>query len=165
MLGLTGIMKWGVIGLLIALMGVSAWGLRLDHLRAYWKDRAYVVSINLDSITSEIGAQSGNPRLAVVDDNIEPVLGQVQALGRAKREWQDVASTQSERIASLGEEQVRLKQLLAHERRRAEKLIAERNAALNRLQNMELTPEEVETCEAQLAAAEQALDILFKEGL
>ena len=165
MLGLTGITKWGMIGLLFALLAVSAWGARVDHLRAYWKERAYVVRINLESVTSEIGAQSNNPGLRVVDDNIEPVLGQVQALGRAKREWQDVATTQSNRIAELGEEQYRLERLLARERRRAEQLIAERNDALNRLQNMELTPEEAQSCEEQLLAAENALDIIFAEGL
>lgn len=156
--------KYGMLGLGIALMLSLAWGTRVNHLRAYWKEQAQTIRIDLDSVTREVGVQSGNPGLKYDGKNPEQIIAQVQALGRDKREWQDVATVQSERIADLGEEQYRLERMLASERRKAEKLIAERNQALNRLQNLELTPQEQATCESQLKAAEDALDELFERG-
>lgn len=148
------------LGALVALAVFAAWAFRVNGLRAHWHakyDEKVVEAIVVRDVTRE---QTGNKGLKWSD-----VPEQIRLLGAAKRSWQDTAELQSSRIQSLGEESARLKQLGEVERAKALKAIAARDSALKKLDSLALSPGERSDLAGQLLAAEEALDIVFKEGL
>lgn len=152
------LMMWLGIGLAFALL--LGWALRVDALRANWKLRFEGLTKEAGVVLAVTRRESGNRRLAW-----RGTAEQIELLGAAKRQWQEVARDQSNRIAELGTETTRLRQLGEAERLKAERAIAQRNNALSRLERQALTPGDREDCEAQLRSAQEALDLVFEEGL
>ena len=153
------------VGLAFAL--VLAWGMRVDHLRGQWKLKFEGLASEVTVVLPAIREASGNPKLQWSPGHGDEtgVAQQVRLIGQAKAQWQDTATTQSQRIAELGQETERLKKLSEENRLRAEKAIAQRNTALAKLEQMELTPGERATCEQQLKDAQSALDLVFGQGV
>lgn len=141
------------IGVGVAFIGVTAWGLRVDHLRAEWKELA-------ESITLSIGEASGNRGLKPKDAAL-----QVTLLGKSRDEWKSVAGTQKDRIDLLGSETERLKNLSEELRKQAQAAIAKRDDAARRLADQAISPGDRADCAAQLRDAEATLDLVFEEGL
>lgn len=153
---------WGLIGL--AVLGFVAWAFRADHLRAHWH-KTYVEYKKQDEkedavVTARIGKAIGNKKL-----KWEDVPDQVERYANGH----DLLVTNTEiangKIAAMGAETERLKKLNSELRAKAEKEIAKRKAAIDRLEESANDPGDREDCQAQIAAAEAALDAIFREGL
>ena len=131
---------------------VLAWGLRMDHLRAYWRDITVNVSV---AVTNATGKHVDNDKLAKAVEG----LGTDLVAERAIRE------AQSSRIISMGEETKRLQVLSAEWQEKALEAMADRDHAIWKLKTMAKDPGDRADCIAQLKAAEEALDLAFREGL
>lgn len=164
---LMGLRAYAALGVGLAFALLLAWGLRVDHLRARWHAAYVGLSNEVTIVLPAIREAANNPKLQwrPGKGDEQGVAEQVRLIGQAKAQWQQTATDQSERIAELGTETERLKRLSEEARKQAEKAIAQRNTALSKLEQMELTPNERATCEAQLQDAERALDIAFRSGL
>jgi hypothetical protein len=144
----------------VALALVLAWGLRVDHLRAGWKLKFETVVEQTGVVTASIRRATGNPKLKWKDAS-----AQVDALAASRDGWKSAAETQTAAIDRMGAEADRLKALNAELRARAEKEIARRTVAIDRLDNQALTAGDRDNCQQQIAAAEAALDAIYEEGL
>ena len=157
MFGLTGLRLGVAIALALAVAGFVAWAFRVDHLRAYWHDR-YVTETG--TVNASIANAIGNPDLKWKD-----VSQQVDryAKGHAELQRQTIAANAT--INAMGAEAARLKRLNADMRAKADKAIAQRQTAIDRLARQALDPGERENCQQQIAAAQAALDLIYEEGL
>ena len=164
---IAGIRAYLMLGVGLAFALVLAWGMRVDHLRGQWKLKFDGLSHEVTIVLPAIREASGNDKLQWRPGKHDEtaVAEQVRLLGKAKATWQQTATDQSQRIAELGTEAERLKRLSDEARKQAERAIAQRNTALAKLEQMELTPSERLTCEQQLKAAEDALDIAYRSGI
>lgn len=165
--GLRGIKLYALlIGFVGALIFVG-WAFRVDALRGECRSDYNGLTNEVSVVLPAVRDASGNPKLQWRPGKGDEVAvaEQVRILGNAKQSWQQTATDQSQRIAELGAETAKLRQLNEQARRQAEVLIAQRNSALNRLEQQALTPGERQFCEAQLKSAEEALDTVYAEGL
>jgi hypothetical protein len=125
------------------------------------------VRAQLDTLTNQAGAvlvatraASDNPSLRWVD-----VAEQIGRIGKSQREWRATADLQTARINDLGLETARLKALNADLRKQAEAHIAKRQQVIARLETQALSPGERSDCARQLRLVEEALDLVFREGM
>lgn len=144
----------GIALLLIVTIG----GLTLS--RNHWKGRALKVEEAAGVVTATIRRVTNNPKLQWKDAN-----EQIEALAVSRESWKTVAGEQTAAIDALGMEAERLRALNAELREKAKAEIAKRNRLIARLDNDALTPGDRDDCQAQIAAAEAALDAIFEEGL
>jgi len=128
--------------------------------RNYWKSEAIEWKDSAGVVTATIRRVTNNPKLQWKDAN-----EQIQALADSRKLWKEVAGEQTIEINALGAEAERLQKLNATLRAKAEKEIAKREKAINRLEDSAKDPGVREDCQAQIAAAEAALDIIYAEGL
>lgn len=125
------------------------------------------VRAQLDTLTNEAAAvlvatriASDNPSLRWID-----AAGQIGMIGKSRREWKATADLQTARINDLGLETARLKAINADQRKQAEAHIAKRQQVIARLESQALTPGERSDCARQLRMIEEALDLVFREGM
>lgn len=148
----------GGAGLLLALS--LAWGFRVDHLRAGWKQRFEVIERQADTVVIALRTASGNPKV-----RWENAASQTLVLGDAKRQWQATAVRQGEQITAMAAEAERLREQGRKLQQLADAAQAKRAAALRKLSDMAATPGERADCQVLLKEAEEALDLAYKEGL
>lgn len=157
-------LPYGKIAIALAILGFIGWAFRADHLRAYWHGKYDAVveqyAEETAVVTARIGRAVGNPKLKWKD-----VPKQVEDFAAGY----DVLVTETDianaKLDQMGAESERLKALNADLRVRAEKIIRERAKLIDRLAASSNDPGERENCQAQIAAAEAALDAVFEEGL
>lgn len=137
---------------------VTIGGLTLS--RNHWKGEALEWKDSAGVVTATIRRVTNNPKLQWKDAN-----EQIQALGDSRQLWKEVATEQTSQIDALGAETERLKKLNAVLRAKAEKEIVKRQKAIERLAASANDPGDRDDCQAQIAAAEAALDIIYAEGL
>lgn len=157
MFGLTGLRLLGAVAGPLAI--VAAIG-GLAYSRGQWKDEALDWRKSTVEVSGQIGNSIGKPNLKYKD------------LGKAVNDYalahgQLVIDTEiaNARIGELGAESKRLKALNAELRVKAKAEITKRNRLIDRLESASLTPGDRNDCQAQIAAAEAALDAIFEEGL
>lgn len=155
MFGLSKIYALAGIGLIAALF--ITWAFRVDYLRDGWRTR-YITETG--TVTATIRRVTGNNELKWRDAN-----EQIEALADSRKLWKGVAGEQTAAIDSLGAEAERLRKLNATLRAKAEKEIAKRQRAIDRLAASANDPGERDNCQQQIAAAEAALDLIYQEGL
>lgn len=155
---------YGKIAIALAILGFVGWAFRVDHLRAYWhgKHDAVVEQYTEEKavVTARIGRAIGNPKLKWKD-----VPKQVEDFAAGYDQLVTDTNTANAQLDAMGAESERLKKLNADLRVRAEKIIRERAKLIDRLAASANDPGERENCQAQIAAAEAALDAVFEEGL
>lgn len=148
----------GLSGLTLAL--ALGWALRLDHLRAGWKDQFETLQREAKTVVLALQEASGNRKLEWKD-----APGQAIALGEDKRRLERDIAEQNARLDEMAAEAVRLRARASELRRIAEKAEAQRKAALRGLSDMAATPGTREDCMTLLKEAEAALDIVYKAGV
>lgn len=160
MFGLAGIRLYGAIAIALAVMGFVGWAFRVNHLRDYWHTAHDQKVYQIEAVTAKIGNAIGNPKLKWKD-----VPEQVEQIVVSRDSWKTVAGEQTAAIDAMGAETERLQALNADLRARAEKEIAKRKVAIDRLASQATDPGERDNCQQQIAAAEAALDAIYEEGL
>lgn len=144
-------------GVAVALL--LAWGLRVDHLRAGWKERYEVLAGQADKVVLAISHATGQP----ADWSTAP--GQIVALGEGIRARDDAIAASNQRIDDMAREAVRLRAKAAELKRIADKAAAQRASALKRLSDMSITPGTRSDCMTLLKEAEDALDLVREAGI
>jgi hypothetical protein len=158
------VLPYAKIAIALAILGFVGWAFRVDHLRAYWRETHFTFKEQVVEeravVTARIGRAVGNPKLKWKD-----VPKQVEDFASGFDQLVAETGIANARIDALGAESERLKALNADLRVRAEKIIRERAKLIDRLAASANDPGERENCQAQIAAAEAALDAVFEEGL
>lgn len=142
------------LAILLALLGFAKADAR--HWKVKWQEldrRAHTVLVAIQDVST-------NPKLKWKD-----AAAQVRLVGKARDDWRGASRLQSERIAEMGRETVRLQALSAEAQRVAKRLIAKRETAIARLDRAALTPGERSDCARQMRQAEEALDAAYAAGL
>lgn len=155
---------YGKIAIALAILGFVGWAFRVDHLRAHWRETYFTFKEQVTEeravVTARVGRAVGNPKLKWKD-----VPKQVEDFAAGYDQLVTDTNTANAQIDAMGAEAERLKALNADLRVRAEKIIRERAKLIDRLATSANDPGERENCQAQIAAAEAALDAVFEEGL
>lgn len=157
---LSGLRLYAAIGVGAAFAVLLAWALRLDHLRADWRDK-------FDALTEQAAGVLVATRVASGNDALkwESVPGQVIALGEANRDLKASLAEQNRTIDEMAREAVRLRARADELRAIADRAQAQRQAALARLSDMAITPGTRDDCMQLLREAEEALDLVREAGL
>lgn len=137
----------------LAIALLFAWSMRLDHLRAEWRDMALGITAAIADVTGDEGLDP--------DD----AAAKVYSLGVDRDRWRTSSKEQTAQIRTLADETERLKKLSAEWREKALVAIAKRDDAIRKLADISIDPGDRADCVAQLRAAEAALDLAFEEGL
>lgn len=147
-------------GALVILLGLLGWALRLDHLRAHWKDRFDALGRQAGTVLVALREASDNPDVRWDDAPL-----QIAALGASNRNLKEAIAIQNDRVDRMAAEAVRLRARADELHAIAERAQAQRKAALARLSDMAITPGTRADCETLLREAEDALDLVREAGL
>lgn len=128
--------------------------------RNYWKGEAVEIKEQTVVATARIGRALGNDKLQWKD-----VPEQVERYADGHNQLVIDTGIANAQIDALGAERDRLRALNAELREKAKAEIKKRNRLIARLDDAALTPGDREDCQAQIAAAEEALDAIYEEGL
>jgi hypothetical protein len=160
MFGLTGIKLGGMIAGLLAILAFVGWVVRIEHLRAEWQGKYETLDGQAKVVLLAVQSASNNPALIWRD-----VGHQVEINAKAHADL--IASTkgQSDKINALSIEAARQKAISADASTKAEASIAQRQATIDRLNMIALTPGASTDLTAQLNAANNALDSAYGQGL
>lgn len=151
---------YGAIGVAIVLVALLCWAFRLDHLRAGWKDKFDVLTEEAAVVLVATRSASDNPDL-----KWGQAAGQIVAIGESNRALKDAITNQNARVDELAAEAVRLKAQAVELQRIADRARAQRKAALERLEDMSITPGTRSDCMTLIKEAEAALDLVREAGL
>lgn len=150
---------WKAISVSLAIALLLAWGLRLDHLRAGWKERfdtlhgqAVKVVLAIEHATGDKAAWDTAP-------------GQIVAMGEGIRQRDEAIRANNQRINDMAREAVRLRAKAAELKRLADKAEAQRRGALKRLSDLAITPGTRTDCMQLLREADEALNIVREAGI
>lgn len=137
-------------GLVFALL--LAWGLRVDHLRAHWRDLALGITVALEHATGR---------------NLDPenAAKAAEGIGYDLQAERTVRQTQTLKINELQTETERLAKLSDEWRVKALAAIAKRDDAIRKLAVMANDPGKREDCVEQLKEAQAALDLAYRSGI
>lgn len=144
----------------VVLLGVLAWGLRVDHLREGWKTRYETLDEEAGIVLEATKFASGNDKL-----EWQGAPGQIMVLGKNYRDAKAAIAEQNRAIDDMAREAVRLRKKAEELQAIANRAEAQRRAALRRLSDMTITPGTREDCMTLLREAEEALDLVREAGL
>ncbi len=148
------------IGLAVAFVLMSAWGLRVDHLRGQAREQYAVLHLQADSVVAATQVAAENPTLKWSD-----VPQQIAGLGASYAALKGTVADQNSTIAGMKAEGDRLRAEGAQLRQEVAAAQAARASALDRLTQMANTPGDRQNCPAMLKQAESALDLVRDNGL
>lgn len=155
-----GIRAWGVLGCTLALALLVGWALRVDHLRAGWKDRFETLDKQAGAVLAATRTASDNPKLTW-----QNAAGQIVALGVERKTLIDALDQQNLKIDDMAREAVRLRAKASELKEIADRAEAQRSAALRKLGDSAATPGTRADCMTLLREAEDALDTVYTAGL
>lgn len=144
----------------VAVAGLCGWVARVDHLRAHWHDKYDVLATATGELLGDIRKASNNPTL-----KLKEAGDQVRIIAASRLAWKGTAELQSSRIEEMANETMRLKALSAQRRKQAETAIAKRETAIERLKTQAMTAADRSDCAKQIKEANDALDLVYSEGL
>lgn len=153
----TGLRLYAAVGAIAAVLLLAAWAFRVDHLRAGWKTKYETETYE---VTARIGNAIGNPKLRWGD-----VPKQIELYADGHNQLIKATNEANAQIDAMGRESDRLLALNADLRAKADKIIKERAKLIDRLAASAKDPGQADDCQAQIAAAEAALDAIYEEGL
>ncbi|PAL23550.1 hypothetical protein CD928_05645 [Sphingopyxis sp. GW247-27LB] len=148
---------YGAVG--AVLLAVTLWGVRVNHLRDHWKTSYTELRDEAGVVLLAVRSASGNPDLDWKD-----TAQQVAEIDKSLTIWRDTAKSQSVTIDTLGRESARLRKQNAELAAKVAAANARRDAAIARLEQDSLKPGDVADCWAQIRAADDALNTLYREG-
>jgi hypothetical protein len=99
------------------------------------------------------------------DMGAKQVVGQIVALGNSNRSLKVALDNQTEAVNKLAQEAVRLRAEASELRKIADRAKAQRQAALDRLSDLSITPGTREDCLTLLSEANEALDLIYSSGV
>lgn len=152
----TGFRLYALLGIVLAV--AAAFG-ALTLSRNSWKSEALFFRETTGTVTATLRRVNNNPKLEWKDAN-----EQIEAMAVSRESWKTVAGEQTAAVEAIGAEAERLRALNAELREKAKAEIQKRNKLIARLDDAALTPGDREDCQAQIAAAEAALDAIYEEG-
>lgn len=147
----------GVRGGLAILLGVAAifcylkWGT--------WKDKYDTLSGQATTVLIATREASDNPDL-----KWEDTARQINELDASLTGWKNTAQLQSGAIDAMGEETKRLQAENAVLSAKVAALNKKRDSLIAKLNNDALDPGDRADCWAQIKAADEALNVLYREG-
>ncbi|WOF44385.1 hypothetical protein KNJ79_05480 [Sphingopyxis indica] len=147
------------IATMLVIAALLAWGLRVDHLRAYWHDKYDVISDQAGKVLDSVRIASDNPDL-----EWEDTATQIDQLDASLTQWKGTAQTQSQMIDELGRDTERLRAENAELAAKVAVLNRKRAELIRRLDEDAMDPGDRADCWAQIREAEDALNQLYKEG-
>lgn len=148
----------GIVTILI-IVGLFAWGVRVDHLREGWKSRFDDLVDQSGKVLAAVRIASDNPKLKWQD-----TAAQVEALDASLTQWRGTARTQSDLIDTMGRDSERLRAENDALKVKVRELNQKRASLIAQLQQDALDPGDRADCWAQLRATEDALNLLYREG-
>lgn len=143
----------------LIIVGLLAWGLRVDHLRGDWRDKFFGLTREAGQVLASVRIVSDNPKLEWKDTS-----KQVDEIGRSLSSWRGTARTQSDLIDTMGRDTERLRAENAALSAKVAALTKKRNALIAKLDQDALDPGDVADCWAQIREADEALNQLYREG-
>ena len=144
----------GGLAIILAILAALCW-----HKWGVWKEKYGVLSSEAGEVLAAVRIASDNPKLAWADTK-----EQVEALDASLTQWRGTARTQSDLIDTMGRDTERLRAENAVLAAKVAAANKKRDAAIARLQNDALDPGDTADCWAQIREADEALNILYREG-
>lgn len=154
-----GIGSYVRIGAGIGLLLLLGWALRLDALRADWRDRFMTLRDDAGEVLASIRIAADNPKLKWDD-----AADQVDELDKSLTGWKSQAETLSDTIDTMGAETVRLRSENAALAAKVRALNARRSELIAQLDQDALDPGDVADCWAQIREVDASLNKLREEG-
>lgn len=145
---------FGGIAIGLLLFSALCW-----HKWGVWKDKFDVLSGQATSVLIATREASDNPDL-----KWEETARQIEELDASLTGWRNTAELQSGTIDAMGEETKRLQAENAELAAKVAVLNRKRDALIARLNNDALDPGDRADCWAQIKAADEALNVLYREG-
>lgn len=144
-------------GLAIALLLVTAWGMRVDHLRGQYRAM-------IDGVTIAIEESTGTrvKREAAVD-GVRAIALQRDRRRQERDEARHRLQRQSDAVRAWKDEADRLAQLGVENRKLVQAAIAQRDEWIRRARAAETRTERL-SAEAELRETEEVLDALYASG-
>ena len=152
------VQRYVAIGTLIALAGVTAWGLRVDHLRGQWKDRAVIITA---AIADVAGVDKLSPKRAV--ETIWEIGRTRDQYKRERDAAKSVIITQTDSINVYEAESTRLKHQSAEYRAEIARLTKQRNHWIAEADKASTRTQRL-NAEAEVKICEEAMDGLYDAG-
>lgn len=146
---------FGVIGFLALAYAALGWS-RADH----WHKLFNALAAEAKTVLIATRDASDNPSLKWSD-----VASQVDNLGQSNRQFQAAIIEQNASIDQMAAEAVKLKAKASELRKIADTAQLQRKAALEKLNEMAITPGTRGNCEMLLKEANTALDLVREAGL
>lgn len=160
MFGLTGLRLYAALGAAVVVALLLAWAMRLDALRGHWKGKYEALDKEAVTVVGALREASGNS-----DVTWKTAPGQIVALGESNRALKQSIDQQNATIDEMARQAVALKAKAAELQRIADRARAQRQAALDRLSDMAITPGTRSDCMVLLKEANDALDLVREAGL
>ena len=146
-------------GVGLAFVLLLAWALRLDHLRGHWRDKFDVLSNEATAVLVSLRDMTGKPKLKWQD-----VPQQLDLLDKSLTEKTEALDQQTAAVNQLGAETARLQAENAAMAKKIAALNRKRDQLIRRLEDDAMEPGDRADCWAQVKAAEDALNLLYREG-
>lgn len=144
----------GGIAIALSLFAALCW-FKWGH----WKDKYDVLSGQATTVLIATRDASDNPDL-----KWEDTARQINELDASLTGWKNTAQLQSGAIDAMGEETKRLQAENAALSAKVAALNKKRDSLIARLNNDALDPGDRADCWAQIKAADEALNVLYREG-
>lgn len=138
----------------LALFSAVCW-----HQWGVWKEKFGNLSEEAGAVLVAVREAAGNPKLTWRD-----VPKQIDALDADLTQARSTLDTVTDRVNQLGEETVRLRAENAALAAKVEQLNRKRAALIAQLEDDALDPGDRADCWAQIRAADDALNQLYREG-
>ena len=147
------------LGIGLAFILLLGWALRLDALRADWRDKFSELSDQAGRVLATVRIASDNPKL-----KWEDTAAQIEAIDASLDQWRGTARTQSDLIDTMGRDTQRLRAENDALKAKVRELNQKRASLIAQLQRDALDPGDRADCWAQLRETEDALNQLYREG-
>ncbi|GAO78637.1 hypothetical protein [Sphingopyxis sp. C-1] len=154
-----GVSKYVAIGAAITVTILLAWSLRLDALRADWREKFMGLTAEAGEVLAAVRLASDNPKLQWKDTS-----RQVEEINASRASWKNAAELQSGTIDAMGRDTERLRAENAALSKKVAALNAKREALVRKLNTDALDPGDVADCWAQIQKTEDALNLLYRES-
>lgn len=154
-----GIASYIRIGIGFTFLILLGWALRVDALRADWRDRFMVLRDEAGKVLASVRIASDNPKLKWAD-----TARQVEELDKSLAGWKSEAEGLSSTIDTMGAETARLRSENATLIAKVRALNVRRSELIAQLEQDALDPGDVADCWAQIREVDDTLNRLREEG-
>ena len=147
------------IGAAAAFLLLLGWALRLDALRADWRDQFLNLKGQADKVVAAVSLVTGNEKLVWKDTET-----QIKQFGEDHKALLAENEDRNHRIDELCHEHDRLMAQNRSMVAEIAELKRKRQGLIEQLESEGMTPRDETDCWAQIRAADEALNKLYREG-